>query len=75
LAGEKVALYQLHAWDPLTPIEETPGFLDDAVHAGKINDIGLSNFTGWQMQLTLSTAKAMGLQVPVAPAAVQPRLP
>jgi aryl-alcohol dehydrogenase-like predicted oxidoreductase len=40
-------------------------FLDDAVHAGKINYIGLSNFTGWEMQLTLSTAKAMGVQVPV----------
>jgi aryl-alcohol dehydrogenase-like predicted oxidoreductase len=55
----------LHGWDPLTPIEETLSFLDDAVHAGKINYMGLSNFTGWQMQLTLSTAKAMGLQVPV----------
>jgi aryl-alcohol dehydrogenase-like predicted oxidoreductase len=50
---------------PAHPIEETLGFLDDAVHAGKINYIGLSNFTGWQMQLTLSTAKAMGAQVPV----------
>lgn len=65
LGRENVDLYQLHAWDPLTPIEETLGALDDAVHAGTINYIGLSNFTGWQMQLTLSTAKAMGLQVPV----------
>jgi aryl-alcohol dehydrogenase-like predicted oxidoreductase len=58
-------LYQLHGWDPLTPIQETLSFLDDAVHAGKINYIGLSNFTGWQMQLTLSTAETMGVQVPV----------
>ena len=65
LGREKVDLYQLHGWDPLTPIEETLGFLDAAVHAGRINYIGLSNFTGWQMQLTLDTAKAMGLQVPV----------
>lgn len=65
LGRDKVDLYQLHGWDPLTPIEETLGFLDDAVRAGKINYIGLSNFTGWQMQLALSTAKAMGLQVPV----------
>jgi aryl-alcohol dehydrogenase-like predicted oxidoreductase len=62
---DRVDLYQMHGWDPLTPIEETLSFLDDAVHAGKINYIGLSNFTGWQMQLALSTAKAMGLQVPV----------
>jgi aryl-alcohol dehydrogenase-like predicted oxidoreductase len=65
LGRENVDLYQLHGWDPLAPIEETLSFLDDAVHAGKINYIGLSNFTGWQRQLTLSTAKAMGLQVPV----------
>src|SRR6202046_1700751 len=66
LGREKVDLYQLHGWDPLTPIEETLRFLDDAVRAGKINYIGLSNFTGWQMQLTLSTAAAVGLQAPGA---------
>ena len=65
LGRENVDLYQLHGWDPLTPIEESLGFLDDAVHAGKVTYIGLSNFTGWQMQLALSTAKAMGLQMAV----------
>ena len=65
LGREKIDLYQLHGWDPLTPIEETLRFLDDAVHAGKINYIGLSNFTGWQMQLTLSTARVLGMQAPV----------
>jgi aryl-alcohol dehydrogenase-like predicted oxidoreductase len=65
LGRDTIDLYQMHGWDPLTPIEETLGFLDDAVHAGKIHYIGLSNFTGWQMQLTLSTAAAMGLQIPV----------
>lgn len=65
LGRENVDLFQLHGWDPLTPIEETLNFLDDAATAGKIHYIGLSNFTGWQLQLTLSTAKAMGLEVPV----------
>jgi aryl-alcohol dehydrogenase (NADP+) len=65
LGRDHVDLYQIHAWDPLTPIEETPSFLDDAVHAGKINYLGLSNFTGWQLQLTLSTAQQMGTHVPV----------
>lgn len=65
LGRENIDLFQLHGWDPLTPIEETLSFLDDAVHAGKVTYVGMSNFTGWQMQLTLSTAKAMGLQVPV----------
>lgn len=65
LGLDKVDLYQLHGWDPLTPIEETLRFLDDAVRTGKINYIGLFNFTGWQMQLTLSTAAALGLPLPV----------
>jgi aryl-alcohol dehydrogenase-like predicted oxidoreductase len=65
LGREQVDLYQLHGWDPLTPIEETLRFLDDAVRAGKIHYIGLSNFTGWQLQLAVSTATALGLQVPI----------
>ena len=65
LGRDNVDLYQLHGWDPLTPIETTLRFLDDAVRAGKINHIGLSNFTGWQMQLAISTAKALGLNAPV----------
>lgn len=70
LGRDNIDLYQLHGWDPITPIEETLRFLDDATRAGKIHYIGLSNFTGWQMQLALSTARAMGLNVPVT---VQPQ--
>ena len=62
---DTVDLYQLHGWDPLTPVEETIAFLDAATRAGKIHYVGLSNFTGWQMQLFLSTAKAMGAPLPV----------
>ncbi|MEX3021666.1 aldo/keto reductase [Kluyvera sp. STS39-E] len=65
LGVETIDLYQMHGWDPLTPVEETLSFLDAAVRAGKIHYIGLSNFTGWQLQLVLSTAKAMGLQMPI----------
>ena len=65
LGVETIDLYQLHASDMHTPVEETLSFLDDAVHAGKIHYLGLSNFTGWQLQLVISTAKAMGVQIPV----------
>jgi aryl-alcohol dehydrogenase-like predicted oxidoreductase len=65
LGVDHVDLYQLHAWDPLTPLEETLGFLDDAVHAGKILYAGLSNFTGWQLQRTVDVAERRGLEVPV----------
>lgn len=61
LGVSHIDLYQVHAWDPLTPIEETLGFLDDAVHAGKISYAGLSNFTGWQLQRAVDVAEHHGL--------------
>ena len=65
LGVEQIDLYQVHAWDPVTPLEETLRFLDDAVRAGKIAYAGLSNFTGWQLQRAVSVAAAMGLEIPV----------
>jgi aryl-alcohol dehydrogenase-like predicted oxidoreductase len=50
LGVDHIDLYQLHAWDPVTPLEETLSFLEDAARAGKIAYAGLSNFTGWQLQ-------------------------
>ena len=63
---ETIDLYQIHAWDPLTRLEETLRFLDDAVRAGKINYVGLSNFTGWQLQKAVDIAEFRGLSVPVS---------
>ncbi|MFC1438708.1 aldo/keto reductase [Streptacidiphilus sp. N1-10] len=61
LGVESVDLYQAHAWDPLTPIEETLGFFDDAVRAGKIRYPGVSNFLGWQLQKASLLARFRGL--------------
>ena len=73
---DRVDLYQVHAWDPLTPVEETLRFLDDAVRAGKINYVGLSNFTGWQLQKAVDVAAVPRAVRPgVRAAAVQPALP
>ena len=55
----------MHAWDPLTPIEETLGFFDDVVRAGKVRYAGLSNFTGWQVQKAVDVAEARHLPRPV----------
>jgi aryl-alcohol dehydrogenase-like predicted oxidoreductase len=60
-----IDLYQVHAWDPVTPIEETLGFFDDAVRAGKVRYAGLSNFAGWQVQRTVDVADARRLPRPV----------
>ena len=65
LGVDTVDLYQVHAWDPHTPIDETLRFLDDAVTRGKIRYAGLSNFTGWQVQKTVDVADHRGWTRPV----------
>ena len=65
LGVDCIDLYQVHSYDPLTPIEETLRALDDAVHAGKIAYLGLSNFTGWQLQKTVDLAAAANLNRPI----------
>jgi aryl-alcohol dehydrogenase-like predicted oxidoreductase len=52
MGTDHVDLWQLHAWDPATPIEETLGALDTAVASGRARYVGVSNYSGWQ------TAKA-----------------
>jgi aryl-alcohol dehydrogenase-like predicted oxidoreductase len=61
LGAEVIDLYQAHAWDPLTPIEETLRFFDDAVRAGKIRYVGVSNFTGWQLQKAALLTRSLSL--------------
>lgn len=65
LGVDAIDLYQVHSWDPLTPIDETLRFFDDAVTAGKVRYAGLSNFTGWQLQRTVDLAEFRGWPVPV----------
>ncbi len=70
LGVDRVDLYQLHAHDPLTPPEETLGFLDDAVRSGEIAYVGLSNYTGWQLQQFVDVAEFRSL---VRPVTLQPQ--
>jgi aryl-alcohol dehydrogenase-like predicted oxidoreductase len=49
LQTDHIDLYQLHRFDPLTPLEETLSALDELVKEGKVRYIGSSNFTAWQM--------------------------
>lgn len=62
---EHIDLYQMHAWDALTPLEETLRFLDDAVSAGKISYYGFSNYLGWQVTKAVFTAREHGWSAPV----------
>lgn len=62
LGTDYIDLYQVHAWDPLTPLDQTLGALDDLVRQGKVRYIGASNFKGWQLQKALDLSDAMGLE-------------
>src|SRR5262252_6615445 len=65
LGRDAVDLYQLHAFDPLTPLEETLRTLDGFVRAGKIRYYGLSNFTGWQLTKAVYLARALNIAAPI----------
>ena len=60
LDTDYIDLYQMHAPDPETPIEETLAALDDLVRAGKVRYLGNSNFDGWQIADADWTARAAG---------------
>lgn len=65
LGVDHIDLYQMHAWDALTPLEETLGFLDQAVRDGKISYYGFSNYLGWQLTKAAQLARANGWAAPV----------
>src|SRR6476469_152859 len=56
-----VDLYQIHRFDPLTPMEETLDALNDVVRAGKALYIGASSMYAWQFATMLHTADRLGL--------------
>jgi aryl-alcohol dehydrogenase-like predicted oxidoreductase len=61
LGMDYVDLYQIHRWDPRTPIEETMRALDDVVRAGKARYIGASSMFAWQFAKAQHTAERSGL--------------
>ena len=65
LGVDCVDLYQVHSFDPVTPLEETFGALDDFVRAGKVRYVGLSNYTGWQIQKVHALTREHDWEQPV----------
>lgn len=57
LGTDYIDLYQIHCWDPVTPIEETLTTLNTLVEHGKVRYIGASNLTAWQLQKALDISK------------------
>jgi aryl-alcohol dehydrogenase-like predicted oxidoreductase len=62
LGTDYIDLYQVHSFDPRTPLEETLRALDDLVRSGKVRYLGASNFAGWQLMKALAISDAQNLE-------------
>ncbi|WP_047864539.1 aldo/keto reductase [Rubrobacter aplysinae] len=58
LGTDYIDLYQVHGWDPTTPMEETLRTLDDLVRMGKVNYVGVSNWTARHVAKSLEISRA-----------------
>src|SRR5262249_49758952 len=70
LRTDYIDLYQAHAPDPSTPLDETLRAVDDLVRQGKVRYLGVSSFAAWQVALALGVGDRLGLH---RLACVQPR--
>ena len=66
LQTDYVDLLQVHAWDPLTPLEETFGTLNTLVEDGPVRYVGVSNYRGWQFEKALQLCRSRGWHEPVS---------
>ncbi len=66
LRTDHIDLWQLHAWDPLTPLEETLSVVDGAVRSGKVRYVGVSNYCGWQLASAATSQRAVPGRVTIA---------
>jgi aryl-alcohol dehydrogenase-like predicted oxidoreductase len=60
LGTDNIDLWQMHAFDAATPVEETLKALDDLVRDGKVRYVGCSNFSGWHAMKSLGLAERHG---------------
>jgi aryl-alcohol dehydrogenase-like predicted oxidoreductase len=58
---DHIDLYQIHGFDPATPIEETVRALDQLVRHGHVRYVGVSNWAAWQIVKALGIAERLGL--------------
>ena len=63
LQTDYLDLYQVHCWDARTPLEETLSTLNTLVERGLVRYIGVSNFTGWQLQKAIDLSRHHGWEV------------
>ncbi len=61
LGTDVIDIYQVHGFDPATPIEETMRALDDLVRAGKVRYAACSNYPAWRLGQALATSARLGV--------------
>ena len=62
LQTDYIDLYQVHMWDPGTPLEETLDALHQLVRSGKVRYLGASNYAGYQLQKAIDLSRQMGAE-------------
>ncbi|MBA2311916.1 MAG: aldo/keto reductase [Actinobacteria bacterium] len=62
LGTDYIDLYQVHCWDPITPLEETLSALSNLVHQGKVRYLGVSNYSGWQIMKAAHISETKGFE-------------
>ncbi|HTR71845.1 MAG TPA: aldo/keto reductase [Mycobacteriales bacterium] len=65
LGTDYVDLWQMHSWDPRTPLEETLGAMDTAVASGRARYVGISNYSGWQTGKAAAWQRAWPGRAPI----------
>jgi 1-deoxyxylulose-5-phosphate synthase len=61
LGTDHIDLYQVHSWDPQTPIDETLSAMDDLVHSGKVRYVGCSNTLAYQLARSIGRSEVLGV--------------
>jgi len=65
LETDYVDIWQIHSWDPCTPLEDTLSALDYAYSSGKARYVGLSNFSGWQSARAITIQESNSAKAPI----------
>ncbi len=65
LGSDYVDIWQIHNWDPRTPLEDTLSALDYAYTSGKARYVGISNFSGWQCARTATLQELHSMKAPI----------
>ncbi len=71
LGVDHVDLWQVHAWDPSAPLEETLSAVDDAVSAGRARYAGVCNYAGWQLARAATWQQAWPGRAPISSVQVE----